>query len=144
MRLNNPQMMFLITMASGLMAALCLLICLTLAIKLRSLKKQFKAFAADVEANVADMEQTAESVSVSTADYARRIAWLESRVRSNKPAPKEDREEAAFVAAEPSLTERRHRVISLARRGYDVNTIASMLNEMPGEVELIIGLSKAA
>jgi hypothetical protein len=42
------------------------------------------------------------------------------------------------------MTERRHRVLSLARRGYDVNTIATMLNELPGEVELIIGLSKAA
>jgi hypothetical protein len=36
--------------------------------------------------------------------------------------------------------ERRHKIISLAKRGIDVTTISEMLSIPQGEVELIIGL----
>lgn len=145
MRLNTPQMMFLISMATAATAALCFIICLTLAFKLRAQRKRFVAFAGEAEADLAALQQTSEGLATSAADHARRVAWLESRIRQGKSAPRQEEQDALMLpVAEPSLTERRHRVLSLARRGYDVNTIASMLNELPGEVELIIGMSKAA
>jgi len=145
MRLNTPQMMFLITLATAATAALCFIICLTLAFKLRSQRKRFMAFASETETDLAAMQETSESLATSAADQSRRLAWLESRLRQGKTAHRQEEQEAPMLAvAEPSLTERRHRVLSLARRGYDVNTIAVMLNELPGEVELIIGMSKAA
>jgi hypothetical protein len=78
-------------------------------------------------------------------DQARRIAWLEARVRQPKPVAEEI--VANSVAAEPqktNITERRHRVMALASRGQDAATIAGTLGIMPGEVELIVNLSKAA
>lgn len=144
MRLNTPQMMFLMTVGAAATAALCFVICLTLAVKLRRLRKSFVAVVTETETDIAAMQQTLESLSTRAAEQARRVAWLELRVRQSKTARPADEDAAPAATADPSMTERRHRVLSLARRGYDVNTIAAMLNELPGEVELIIGLSKAA
>lgn len=78
------------------------------------------------------------------SDQARRIAWLESKVRRPRPASDEVLDDA--VVTQPSrlsMTERRHRVISLASRGNNADTIASSLGLFKGEVELILNLNKA-
>lgn len=82
-------------------------------------------------------------------DQARRIAWLESRLRQTKPAKMEIVRETNSVepAAAPkrlSITERRHRILSLARKGQNAETIAETLGMLPGEVELIINLNRAS
>lgn len=79
-------------------------------------------------------------------EQSRRVAWLEARVRETKIAKSEAVLEAPVVAETPKLniTERRHRVITLASRGQNSETIANTLGMLPGEVELIIGLSQAA
>ena len=79
-------------------------------------------------------------------EQARRIAWLESRVRGPVTAPAEEpvAEPSADVPAKPSITERRHRVLRLAQRGQDAKQIAATLGMNYGEVELMIGLHTAA
>jgi hypothetical protein len=142
---NGEDLMILITIGSGFVALVCLLMCLALAIKLRSVNKRAVALSSGLEEELTVLKQNLEATLKRGADQARRVAWLESRVRPGAPAPRQERDEdLAAVSAEPSITERRHRVLSLARRGLDVNTIAATLGEMPGEVELIIGLMKAA
>src|ERR1051326_2961956 len=102
MRLKQSQMMFLITMASGQMAVSCFIICLTIAFKLRELKQRFKALAVDVENDMAAIQETAESLVTRAADQSRPVAWLESRVRAGKLAPKSEDPEAPLIGQAPN------------------------------------------
>lgn len=78
------------------------------------------------------------------SDNSRRIAWLESKIRRPKLSPDEVLDDSV-ITEEPklSMTERRHRVISLAGRGKSIESIASSLGIFKGEVELILSLNRA-
>lgn len=78
------------------------------------------------------------------SDQTRRIAWLESKVRKPRPTSDEVLDDSV-ITEQPklSMTERRHRVISLAGRGKSSDAIASSLGLFKGEVELILNLNKA-
>src|SRR5205085_12038098 len=92
---------------------------------------------------LAAAERRSEEIIRQRADQARRIAWLESKVRQGKQgSPVADSDPKA--TAQTSMTERRHRVLSLSRRGLDAMSIAETLGVPYGEVELIISLSVAA
>lgn len=98
----------------------------------------------DLEENLAASRELIEKNAKRSADQSRRIAWLETRVRQ----PKHDEDEVlddtilAPSAPKSNITERRHRVLSLASRGQSSENIASTLGMMRGEVELIINLSR--
>jgi C4-dicarboxylate-specific signal transduction histidine kinase len=79
------------------------------------------------------------------ADHARKIAWLETRVRKPQPLGEEIGETEAPSARDvqkSGITERRHRVLKLASLGQDAATIAATLGMMSGEVELIVKLGQ--
>lgn len=81
-----------------------------------------------------------------TLDQARRIAWLESRVRQPKQIVKEEievEELPKLVVNKSPITERRHRVLALYAKGQTPEMIASTLGMMPGEVELIVKLNQS-
>lgn len=78
------------------------------------------------------------------ADQQRRIAWLETRIRTPKAAAEEPVVESNAEPVKMSITERRHRVIKLASRGQNIETIAATLGMLPGEVELIVNLNQSA
>jgi hypothetical protein len=82
-----------------------------------------------------------DTASKQAGEHARRIAWLESRARYAQPDVKVAEKS---VQQKTTITERRHRVMSLARRGQDINTIARTLGMNHGEVELMINLGRAA
>ena len=73
---------------------------------------------------------------------ARRIAWLEMRIKKSKTGDKDIIDERGIRHSKLNITERRHRILKLASRGQDTETIASNLKMMPGEVELILNLSR--
>jgi hypothetical protein len=76
-------------------------------------------------------------------EMSRRIVWLETRIRQ----PKLVSEEVVDDSSEPpklNITERRHRVVTLASRGQSPEMIASTIGMLPGEVELILSLDQAA
>ncbi len=86
-------------------------------------------------------------------DQARRIAWLETRIRQPK-ALKEVVEKIEAVpefplfnepasAPKSNITERRHRILTLASRGQNIETIASTLGMMTGEVQLVMNLNRS-
>ena len=80
-----------------------------------------------------------------SSDQARRIAWLESRMRKPKPASSEVLDDTIITETPKlSMTERRHQVINLAGRGRNVDSIATTLGLFKGEVELILNLNQAA
>jgi hypothetical protein len=93
---------------------------------------------------MAEFSRDLDTLSRKLGEQARKIAWLEARARSGRnEAPVVD-ELVTAAYSKPNITERRHRVLSLARRGQDVRTIAQTLGMPHGEVELMLNLLKAA
>ena len=77
------------------------------------------------------------------AEQAGRVAWLEARVRPVKAVGTA----RAVIPSQPqreSMTERRHRVLALARRGMEPELIAEKLGLPHGEIELILSLNAVA
>ncbi|MEZ5425366.1 MAG: hypothetical protein R2747_03795 [Pyrinomonadaceae bacterium] len=103
--------------------------------------------AGQIEQLEAELDQCREILEQSrskTSDQARRIAWLETRIRKPEKVKKEVTPEPAFASLPKSnITERRHRVLTLASRGQDVETIATTLGMLKGEVELIINMGRS-
>lgn len=102
----------------------------------------------EIKIALAANKETLETAARRAADQSRRVAWLETRIRQPKLAKKDVLEETTL--SEPvempkrlNITERRHRVLSLAGSGQTAETIAATLGMLPGEVELIIGLNRA-
>ena len=57
------------------------------------------------------------------------------------PPPAPEEELLVLPDTKPTMMERRRRVLALARRGQDADTISNMLGMPNGEVELIMNLS---
>ena len=99
----------------------------------------------ELNESLAAGKKTIETSAQRLSDQSRRIAWLESRVRQPKLAKEEVLDETiADFPTKENMTERRHRVLTLAGRGQDSEKIASTLGMMRGEVELIINLNRVA
>ena len=142
--MNNPQMI-LIVLAGISLAILGCCLCTGLVLHARAQARDGLALALSLEGELQSMSQDLDTVRERAADQGRRLAWLESRLRTGgAPPPEAPAESEAVPAAKQSITERRHRVLSLARTGLDPASIAATLGVPHGEVELIIGLSKAA
>lgn len=103
----------------------------------------------ELENHLAETKTVIEAAERRAADQSRRIAWLETRVRSPKLAKKDILDEP-FITTETSdpakanITERRHRVLALSKSGQNAETIAATLGMPNGEVELIINLNRAS
>jgi hypothetical protein len=79
------------------------------------------------------------------AEQTRRIAWLESNDFSRKKRQENVVEEKLVGSPiKSNITERRHQVLTLAKRGQDAEAIALTLGMLPGEVELIMNLNHGA
>ena len=98
----------------------------------------------ELEESLAASRQIIETSSKRLSDQSRRIAWLDTRVRQPKLAKEEVLDDTVVdFAPKANMTERRHRVLTLAARGQDAEKIAATLGRMPGEVQLIINLNRA-
>ena len=98
----------------------------------------------DMQEILAKNKELLETNAARVAEQSRRLAWLETRIRQPKPAVEETIVE--HISDEPpklNMTERRHRVITLASRGQNIEKIAATLGMLPGEVELIINLNQS-
>jgi DNA-binding NarL/FixJ family response regulator len=101
------------------------------------------ANAALLTARVSGLEQSVERLLQQNSDYGPRLDWIETRVRQtelNKGTRPADKAEPAADPKRQSITERRHRVLALAKRGLEAQQIAATLGVPHGEVELIISL----
>ncbi len=96
-----------------------------------------------LDSEIAELSRDLDTLSRQSGEQAKRIAWLESRLHS-VPEESETLAEMVSTTAKPTITERRHRVLSLSRRGQDSETIARTLGMLQGEVELMISLGQAA
>jgi hypothetical protein len=137
-------MIAIIALASALVATLACLSCLASNRKRRAELRITTNQLGRLEQDLYELNRDLDTTTERATDQARRIAWLESRLHPGKHLEALHTPEASFDKGRPPMTERRHRVLTLARRGQAVETIAATLNMAQGEVELIIGLSQAA
>jgi hypothetical protein len=95
------------------------------------------------EVDLDELSQDLDTVSKKCGELARKIAVFES----NAPALSFGtaiEEEVPVTPQKLTITERRHRVRVLARRGKNAEAIATTLGMPYGEVQLIMGLAGAA
>jgi septal ring factor EnvC (AmiA/AmiB activator) len=143
----NLEMTLLLTTAAtlGLVTFCFTLYCRQKQKKTRELVESAGQQIADLEKTLARTKESLDTNTQRTAEQSRRIAWLETRIRKPNSASSEvlDDEIISTESQKLNMTERRHRVISLASRGQHTDAIAATLGMLPGEVELIVNLNQA-
>jgi DNA-binding NarL/FixJ family response regulator len=108
------------------------------------LAQRSMAAATQLAARVTNLEQQVERLLHQNSDYGPRLDWIETRVRTAEIKRGARGPAAAAEPGQLSITERRHRVLTLAQRGLEAEQIAATLGVPHGEVELIISLNAAA
>lgn len=154
------QLLNLLAFSGFLLAALSGFACVVLARKVRELLHKQQVLATDIDYRFGEVRHNIDAIATQTAAQLQRFAQPlppPPRVSPPTPAPAPvpppppspppmtaEPVEAAIGAASTarqSVTERRHRVLTLARRGMDVKAIAQTLGIPHGEVALIIRMS---
>lgn len=77
------------------------------------------------------------------ASVERESLYLNNLSNMNKKAAPKSVAQTSSIKPKSDMTEKRHRVLSLAKYGQDVDTIANTLGMPHGEVELIVNLNSA-
>ncbi|HUK92354.1 MAG TPA: hypothetical protein VLZ81_18275 [Blastocatellia bacterium] len=145
MHAHGTHLILLFAAAGGPIALFSLFVSSRAIIKARAASKRGAGYAR-LEGEVAILKESLAASSARADEQARHIAWLESRLRpgARQAITDEPREIAVATNEPPSITERRHRILSLAKRGLDVDAISAALGEMHGEIELIINMGAPA
>lgn len=139
----NPHILSLNTILLATIAFGSLVSMIVLFARMRGLKKSLIAFEERYGIEMQEFSRDLDTVSRKCGEHRRRIAWLETRLRP-RPSEQDQYVKAAPVQTEKlTITERRHRVLTLARRGKDPRTIAQTLGMPHGEVELMLNLQAA-
>lgn len=114
-----------------------------LARKWRSANNQQQLQVADLNNRLSEMRHHLEALLQHTnAQFQRLTQPLPTAVPGRAPEPPAAAAAtAAATGSRQSVTERRHRVLTLARRGMDIKAIAQTLGMPHGEVALIIRMS---
>ena len=137
----DPKVIVNVTVAAAAFALVSLVVNLIFIASSRRQRQSWLEMSKRSDEEIASLSRDLDVASQKAGEHARRIAWLESRIRNTQPV------KPLVEAPAPqkiTITERRHRVMSLAHRGQDVQTIASTLGMNHGEVELMINLGRAA
>lgn len=140
----NPQTVLIITAGSVMVTLMSFLTSMVAIRKSRRLARAGNALEGDFENSLAEFSRDLDTLSRRAGEQSRKIAWLETRARTGRTEQPVVAEMVTGTNPKPNITERRHRVLSLARRGQDAQTIARTLGMADGEVELMINLVKAA
>lgn len=140
----NNQMILSAEIAGISLAFFSLVTSLVLFRKARRLSQNWTGLESRIDEEMKALSTDLDTVSRKSGEHGRRVAWLETRVRSTHAAKTSEPEMVSNINQKPTITERRHRVLLLARRGQDPQTIARTLGMPHGEVELMINLGRAA
>jgi len=138
--LLNLPLKFILPLAG---AVLAYVICLVLTLKARAAARRSLTRVSELEEKLFTIHQDFNQLSQRLIEQADRIEWLESRAHAKQSEDETDLVTSLAAFSKPSITERRHRVLALARRGLDAETIAATIGAPHGEVELIIELNNA-
>lgn len=144
--MNNPHTLAFLALACSIVSAIVGAAALALYFKAHRRAEDLHAVILQLENEMDAMSGDLDHAAERTNDYGRRVAWLETRIRTSAGATAPPDPEPLFVEdaqTRSNITERRHRVLKLHARGQDARTIAATLGMPHGEVELIIGLIAA-
>ncbi len=130
---NNPSLI-----AISLVNAITFAITLMLFFKLR---RKVNGFSKNTENELSQLSSDLDTASNRTATLDRRLTTFE---QAHKAKRNSEQTEVVTEGKKLSITERRHRVLALWRRGQNVQSIARTLNMPDGEVELMISINRAA
>lgn len=130
----------------GVLGFVFSVVCLANLRKNRNLMETLISRIEELENDFDECRDQLEDGKVRATDQSRRIAWLEARIRKPEKVKKDilSQEVLTPKSLETNMTERRHRVLALASRGQDAETISNTLGMLPGEVELIMSLGRGA
>ena len=96
----------------------------------------------NLEDTLAATKEALAKSSQTVSDHARRLAWLDAKIRQSRFVSVQNTRPAQTAAKQKTnIKEQRSRVLKLAGLGQDPNSIAAALGMMPGEVELILSLN---
>jgi len=140
----NPQTVLIVTTASAMITLISILTSIVALGKARRLARSGYILETNLNSSLAEYSRDLDTLSRKTGEQGRRIAWLETRARTGRTEQPAAPEMVSLAPSKPNITERRHRVLSLVKRGQDAHTIAQTLGMPHGEVELMINLLKAA
>jgi hypothetical protein len=140
----NPQLILTVTVLCAVLAGCSFVSSLVLFARTRRRFQDWVALGTELNTELADLSRDLDSTSRQSGEHSRKLAWLEARARSRETDARLVDETVPAVSSKPNITERRHRVLSLSRRGQDPKTIARTLGMPHGEVELMINLVNAA
>lgn len=143
--MDSDSQILLATIGLGL---LCLFISVMSFVKQRKYRRLIQAAEDKIEDLQTALKRSKETVETNAKhleEMSRRLVWLETRIRQPKPNGDEVVDDSGpNDAPKLNITERRHRVATLAARGQSAESIALTIGMMPGEVELILNLEQAA
>lgn len=148
--MSDIDRMLMVTLISCVFSFVAFVGCLIYGFKVRKMDKRLHNTALELRGEVTGIDRNLESAEKRWQDQACRVAWLETKVRANNNILSNNLNSAAPTPEisssdhRPSVTERRHRILSLSRRGMDTNAISNLIGAHHGEIELIVGLSKMA
>ena len=139
------QFISLLAFAGILLSVLSGLACFALARKLNEVTHKHQVLATEMDYRLHEIRHNLDAVAQQTAAQLQRLAQPRPLAQP-QPQPSAAEPAGAVVAAQAagarqSVTERRHRVLTLSRRGMDVKAIAQTLGMPHGEVALIIRMS---
>ena len=143
----QPQTVIMVVSATFSVIALASgVVCFLTNRRMRTELNQMAATAVNMETEMIGLSRDLDTITQRLAEHLRRLREIERRGTAGVAAAVEgdlmvDRDS---TPKKPSITERRHRVLSLARRGLKSEEIAATLNVPHGEVELMINLNSIA
>lgn len=143
------QLISLLAFAGILLSVLSGLACFAIARKLNEVTHKQQVLATDMDYRLHEIRHNLDAVAQQTTAQLQRFAQPrppaqpqpQAQPQPSAPEPVGAVAAAQAAGARQSVTERRHRVLTLSRRGMDVKAIAQTLGMPHGEVALIIRMS---
>jgi hypothetical protein len=134
MNLQNNSTLIAVSLMNVIMFAITLMLFL-------KLRRRVNGMSKNTEYEFSQLSSDLDTASNRAATLERRLIAFE---QAHKAKRNSEQTEVATEGKKLSITERRHRVIALWRRGQNVQSIARTLNMPDGEVELMISITRAA
>lgn len=135
MTLDKTQWTVYLTLLGAVLA------CCALAYRLHQAEQQQQTAVKTLTQQLAALELRLRVALEQSAEQTRRLALLELHMHQQPASGGQMNKAKGGGGKVTSMTERRHRVLVLARRGMETEMIAETLGVPKGEIELIISLS---
>lgn len=104
-----------------------------------------RSLTADVNMRVAVLQQLLISAEAESARLKRLLEQTAQAAPGNQPSPSADRADPPHSKeTRPRVAPRRDEILELARLGASLSEIAARTGAPPGEIDLVLGLRRAA